>query len=252
LPGGGADTTGSGTEGGSPDGAGGFRPGDGTGKNGSGAPGFGGAEGAGGAGGGFGGGAGGILGSTDSLTTAERDVYDYVSAHRDGASYLMAVSSWSDASPYIIATGQEVMPMGGFSGTVPSPTLARVQKLVSTGQLRFFMLDSTNDTGGRAGRGFTAGGFGGGASDNSTVTAIESWVKSTCTTVPAKDYGATSSAASTSSAAGTSSAGTSSAGTSSAGTSSAGTSSATGTPSAAGKSSATVTSSAAETLYVCR
>ena len=36
----------------------------------------------------------------------------------------MAVSSWSEASPYILATGQEVMPMGGFSGTVPAPTLA--------------------------------------------------------------------------------------------------------------------------------
>ncbi len=37
-------------------------------------------------------------------------------AHRDGASYLMAVQSWSEASPYILYTGQEVLAMGGFTG----------------------------------------------------------------------------------------------------------------------------------------
>jgi 4-amino-4-deoxy-L-arabinose transferase-like glycosyltransferase len=51
----------------------------------------------------------------------------------------MAVDSWESASPYILATGQEVMPMGGFSGSVPSPTLAAVKELVRTGQLKFFL-----------------------------------------------------------------------------------------------------------------
>ena len=81
--------------------------------------------------------------ATVTLTSAEQRLYDYVSAHRDGASYLMAVGSWEEASPYILATGQEVMPMGGFSGTVPSPTLAAVKHLVRTGQLRFFLISGT-------------------------------------------------------------------------------------------------------------
>jgi len=127
---------------------------------------------------GFGGGAGGILGSTTALSAGERELYDYVSAHRDGASYLMAVSSWSEASPYILSTGQEVMPMGGFSGSVPEPTLARVQELVSSGQLRFFLL---SDAGGTAG-----GGSGGGGA---TAQTIASWVQNACRTVPARDYG---------------------------------------------------------------
>jgi hypothetical protein len=46
------------------------------------------------------------------------------------------VQSWTEASAYILATGQEVMPMGGFSGSVPEPTLTRVRQLVATGQLR--------------------------------------------------------------------------------------------------------------------
>ena len=101
------------------------RPGErGTGERG----GFGGAGGFAGAGGPGGGGGlgGGIFGST-SLTASQQQLYRYVSAHRDGAGYLLAVSSWSEASAYILATGQEVMPMGGFSGSVPEPTLARVQ-----------------------------------------------------------------------------------------------------------------------------
>jgi len=112
-------------------------------------------------------------------------LYRYVSAHRDGAGYLLAVSSWSQASAYILATGQEVMPMGGFSGSVPEPTLARVRQLVATGQLRFFLLGATGGFGG-SGRG--AGG---------TAAQVTSWVESACAAVPAADYGGTSGSAET-------------------------------------------------------
>jgi len=93
---------------------------------------------------GLGGAFGGIEATaTIALSPAEQEIYNYVSAHRDGAGYLMAVDSWDTAGPYIVATGQEVMPMGGFSGTVPEPTLTRVQQLVRTGQLRFFLITAT-------------------------------------------------------------------------------------------------------------
>jgi hypothetical protein len=118
----------------------------------------------GGRGGGGLGGPGGIEATaTITLSPAEQQVYDYVSAHRDGAGYLMAVGSWDTAAPYIVATGQEVMPMGGFSGTVPEPTLAKVQELVRTGQLRFFLVADTAAT-------------------------IDAWVQSACAAVPAADY----------------------------------------------------------------
>jgi len=167
---------------------------DGTGRSGNGRygdgryrdGGFGAGRGTAGLGGGFG---GGITGTaTIALSAAEQRIYNYVSAHRDGAGYLMAVGSWDTAAPYIVATGQEVMPMGGFSGTVPEPTLARVQDLVRTGQLRFFL------TGGAGGvTGFTAAGR-----DDTTAT-IDSWVEAACTAVPAADY---ENAASTSAAGG--------------------------------------------------
>jgi 4-amino-4-deoxy-L-arabinose transferase-like glycosyltransferase len=132
--------------------------------------------------------AGGGTSGTTTLTSSEQHLYDYVTAHRDGASYLMAVSSWSVASPYIISTGQEVMPMGGFSGTVPEPTLAKVKALVSSGQLRFFLLNGTGTV-----RGFAGGG-------GSTSATIASWVQSACRTIPAGNYGASTAAAAVSTA----------------------------------------------------
>jgi 4-amino-4-deoxy-L-arabinose transferase-like glycosyltransferase len=126
---------------------------------------------------------GGILGSaTTTLSTAERRIYGYVSAHGAGASYLLAVQSWTEASPYILATGREVLPLGGFSGSVPVPTLSRVRQLVATGQLRFFLLGGASPGPG-IGR------------DGSQAQLITRWVESACATVPARDYGGTSPAA---------------------------------------------------------
>jgi 4-amino-4-deoxy-L-arabinose transferase-like glycosyltransferase len=127
---------------------------------------------------------GGMMGATTALSSSEQQIYHYVSAHRGGASYLLAVSSWTEASPYIEATGQEVMPMGGFSGSVPEPTLARVKQLVKTGQLKFFLLNGSG------------GGFGGGGR-GATASTIETWVQSNCQTVPAKDYTGSSTPAGT-------------------------------------------------------
>lgn len=101
----------------------------------------------------------------------------YLKAHRDGARYLFAVQGWTAAGPYILATGQAVLPMGGFSGSVPEPTLARVKQLVAAGQLRFFMLDG-------------AGGFGGGlgqGGSGSETAQIDAWVQSACKTVQVSD-----------------------------------------------------------------
>jgi 4-amino-4-deoxy-L-arabinose transferase-like glycosyltransferase len=140
----------------------------------------------------FAGGAGGMLGATTTLSASEQKLYDYVNAHRDGASYLMAVSSWSEASPFILSTGQEVMPLGGFSGSVPEPTVARAKELVSSGQLRFFLL---NGSGSGSGPGLSGGG--------TTAQTIASWVRSTCRTVPAGHYEGSAATAASAGTAGT-------------------------------------------------
>jgi Glycosyl transferase family 2 len=148
--------------------AGGTGPGGGTGRAGV----AGGTAGAGLARGGFGG-------------SASRLEIAYLEAHRDGATWLVAVQGSSAAASIILATGGvPVMAMGGFRGTDPAPTLAQFEQDVKQGKLHYVL------TGGRGGLG--GGGFGGGGS-----AAVTSWVEQNCTVVPASAYGgsATASAA---------------------------------------------------------
>ena len=108
----------------------------------------------------------------------------YLEAHRDGATWLVAVRG-SDAAAAIIlqAGGIPVMAMGGFSGTDPAPTVAQLQQYVAQGKLHYVL------TGG-------AGGFGGGAAG--TASSVTSWVEQNCTMVPASAYGGSTTSASAS------------------------------------------------------
>ncbi|HXA55033.1 MAG TPA: hypothetical protein VNV37_09200, partial [Solirubrobacteraceae bacterium] len=42
------------------------------------------------------------------------------------------------AAPLILATGEEVLPIGGYQGGIPEPTLARLQRYVAAGEARAF------------------------------------------------------------------------------------------------------------------
>ena len=146
--------------------------------------------GAGGAGaGGASGGMGAMFGGGGStLTAQQKALLSYTEAHRDGAKYVFATTSWSTASPYIMADGADVLPMGGFTGEVPSPTLAQVQQDVASGQLHYVLL--SGGTGGAAGGFAGFGGFGGGGGASAPSTKVADWVRSSCTVVPASAYGA--------------------------------------------------------------
>lgn len=117
--------------------------------------------------------------TASTLDTAQRDIDRYLTAHRGGAEFVAATDSWRTAQPYIMATGQAFMPMGGFEGSTPSPTLAQAQRLVRDGRLRYFLLTADDSQ-----QGVTAL-FAGGASAASAVIA---WVRSACTQVPAAYY----------------------------------------------------------------
>ncbi len=85
---------------------------------------------------------------------------------QDAGSYTWVAAAIGSqvASGYQLSTGYSVMPIGGFNGTDPSPTLAEFQALVSGGQIHWFIA---------AGR----GGFGG-ARTSGTSAQISSWVES--------------------------------------------------------------------------
>jgi hypothetical protein len=45
----------------------------------------------------------------------------------------MATQTSAVAAPFIYDSGREVLPIGGFTGTIPSPTLARLQAMIARG-----------------------------------------------------------------------------------------------------------------------
>jgi 4-amino-4-deoxy-L-arabinose transferase-like glycosyltransferase len=113
-------------------------------------------------------------------TATGSDALDrYLVAHKGSAHYLVAVSGSQSAAPIILATGQAVMAMGGFTGSDPSPTLAQFVAMVKAGEVHYVLV------GGNGG--------GGPASGSSTTSAIDAWAVAHGSKVPASAIGGTTS-----------------------------------------------------------
>lgn len=54
---------------------------------------------------------------------------------RGNAKYLLATTSGAVAAYIIYVSGEEVLPIGGFTGTFPSPTVEQLQAIVAAGQV---------------------------------------------------------------------------------------------------------------------
>ncbi len=61
----------------------------------------------------------------------------------DAGSYtwVAATIGANNASGYQLATEHSVMPIGGFNGTDPSPTLAQFQQYVEDGDIHYFIAE---------------------------------------------------------------------------------------------------------------
>jgi 4-amino-4-deoxy-L-arabinose transferase-like glycosyltransferase len=57
--------------------------------------------------------------------------------------YLMATQTAVLAAPFVWASGREVVPIGGFTGTMPEPTLATLQQLIDENFVRTFLQSPT-------------------------------------------------------------------------------------------------------------
>jgi 4-amino-4-deoxy-L-arabinose transferase-like glycosyltransferase len=118
----------------------------------------------GGAGGMRGGGPGGIGG----LLNAGRPSPEVVAALKANAeryTWVAAAIGANNAAGYQLATQEAVMPIGGFNGSDPSPTLAQFQRYVAEGRIHYFI----------GGGGFNARG------GSQTAQQIEAWVSQTFT-----------------------------------------------------------------------
>ncbi len=125
-----------------------------------------------GTGGGTGGGTvGGLLDGSTSTSAIDALLLT------DAASYswVAATVGANSAAGYQLATGESVMPIGGFNGSDPSPTLEQFQAWVDAGEIHYFIAG-----GGALGRG-GQGGPGGTDTDTGTSTEIAAWVAATYT-----------------------------------------------------------------------
>ncbi|MFD8573731.1 glycosyltransferase family 39 protein [Streptomyces virginiae] len=127
-------------------------------------------------GGGPGGGAGGLLNGArvgaeaKAALTADADSYTWAAA---------AIGSQNAAS-YQLASGVPVMPIGGFNGSDPSPTLEQFKQYVRDGKIHWFIGQGGGGTAAGAGEdGGRRGGGGPGGPGGGTSSEIENWVKAT-------------------------------------------------------------------------
>jgi 4-amino-4-deoxy-L-arabinose transferase-like glycosyltransferase len=77
--------------------------------------------------------------SIEHELSAYRSVVDRYSS-RFHTPFPFAVDSSLLAGPYIFSTGEEILPIGGYSGGVPAPSLSQIQQYVNAGKVRAFLV----------------------------------------------------------------------------------------------------------------
>jgi hypothetical protein len=99
---------------------------------------------------------GGLLGGQ----TPSAELVTALQAGADQYTWVAATIGSNNAATLQLGSGLPVMPVGGFNGSDPSPTLAQFQSYVRNGQIHYFI-----------------GGGGFGASSGSSASAdIAAWV----------------------------------------------------------------------------
>jgi len=66
-------------------------------------------------------------------------------ADRRGAPYLLATQTSAVASVFVYDSGQEALPIGGFTGTIPSPTLGQLEADVRDGLFHLVLAATSRD-----------------------------------------------------------------------------------------------------------
>lgn len=96
----------------------------------------------------------------------------YLQKNRGSAKYLLITFGAQRAASFITSTGDNVMPIGGFDGSDPTPTFAKFKELVSAGEIRYVLMDSNTGMN---------GGPGGNQGNTPTTREIKRWVAANCT-----------------------------------------------------------------------
>ncbi|MFF0608986.1 ArnT family glycosyltransferase [Nocardia tengchongensis] len=106
-------------------------------------------------------------GSAGNMMMASRPsakVTELLKANASEYTWVAATVSSNSAAGFQLASEQPVMPIGGFNGSDPSPTLAQFQEYVQVGRIHYFI--AGNQMGGERG-----------GNGNGPSTQITAWVK---------------------------------------------------------------------------
>jgi 4-amino-4-deoxy-L-arabinose transferase-like glycosyltransferase len=90
-----------------------------------------------------------------------------LATNADDFTWVAAANGSMDAAGYQLATGDSVMPIGGFGGADPAPTLQQFQEYVGAGRIHYYLEPSHS--------GMPS--FGGGSGVKSESDQIRDWVK---------------------------------------------------------------------------
>ncbi|MGW2678281.1 ArnT family glycosyltransferase [Streptomyces sp. NPDC001436] len=123
---------------------------------------------------------GGVPGGGGGLLDGPRVSAEAKAALRAGSgrfTWAAAAIGSQNAAGYQLASGRPVMPVGGFNGSDPSPTLERFQAYVKEGRIHWFIAQAGRTGAGASRTAARPGGPGG--PGGSASTAVETWVKAT-------------------------------------------------------------------------
>lgn len=109
-----------------------------------------------------------------ALTGDAADVWQLAKERQGSARHPLTTVGWYLAQPFILATGEAVMPTGGFSRLVAAPSVSEFQALVRSGQVRMVLLGG--------------GALRGAVQDGTANNDIVRWVVATCVVIKTWPY----------------------------------------------------------------
>lgn len=136
----------------------------------------------------------------NGLPQSNTPLISYLEANQGKTKFLVATVSSGASSPIILATNRPVMTLGGYSGNDPILTTSRLQTLISSDTIRYFLLNSSPSIQ-RAidelPKQYSDRLRGGNYSNFGQQGALTAWVSTHCSAVPARDWTSTGRADST-------------------------------------------------------
>ncbi|MEA2298362.1 MAG: hypothetical protein QOF77_1298 [Solirubrobacteraceae bacterium] len=124
-------------------------------------------------------GGGGFPGGGGPGGSVSQTVVKYLEAHQGATRYLVAAVGSGTSAAIALQSGRDVINIGGFDGSDPAPSLARLERLVRSGALHYVLLGG----GGARGRP--------GARTSTATAARDAWIRQqgTVVTVPGQATG---------------------------------------------------------------